>query len=282
MPLLCHTSSIVSNLKRKLCAVVYIGIPAGEQRFRPEVAISSNRKKGDMRTLTIHGCLAAILLVTLWSVSLKGDETSNVQGSVSEIVTHGNVRNVAITIRNEQQKFEIRSDFEGQYSAKVVPGTYNIYLKYPGFCELHRGPFVVKANDNLRLNFQLMVCPSDMEGKYQYLELERVPHSNISRLVLFGNSRAAGEGVTEFTGPIVPFPSENLAEDHALAAPLKRYQVWFTYNLLAIRCDKLAYNKFKHQVIGTGAVEVQTASGTQNGEHAEVVLNGWRPKVNVE
>jgi hypothetical protein len=121
-----------------------------------------------------------------------------------------------------------------------------------------------------------------MEGKYQYLQLERVPHSNISPLVLFGNSDAEDEGVTEFGGPIVPFPSENLSEDHGLAAPLKRYQVWFTYNLLAIRCDKLTYNKFKHQVIGTGAVEVQTASGTQNGEHVEVVLNGWRPKVNVE
>jgi hypothetical protein len=66
-----------------------------------------------MRTLNIHGCLAAVVLVTLWSVTLKGDETSDVQGSVSEIVTHLNVRNVAITIRNERQKFEIRSNFEG-------------------------------------------------------------------------------------------------------------------------------------------------------------------------
>jgi hypothetical protein len=231
-----------------------------------------------MRTLNIQGCLAAVLLVTVWNVTLKGDETSNVQGSVSEIVTHGNLRNVVVTIRNEQQQFEVRSNFEGQYSAKVIPGTYGIYLEYPGFCELHRGPLVVKANDNLRFNFQLMVCPSDTDGKYKYFELERPPHSSIAPLVLFGNSGPAGEGVTEFTGPVLPFPSENPSEGHGFALPPKQYQAWFTYNLLAIRCDKLTYNKLKHQIIGTGVVEIQTASGSQNGDRAELVLSGVSPK----
>jgi hypothetical protein len=230
-----------------------------------------------------------LLLTLLCPASRVGggpELPGQIKGTIVLVNRDLRLPNVELTFEHGDQVFAASTDSSGSYSIALPSGTYTVKVYRAGLCRMRREAFVVEPEQVIRIDFELMICSSDVPGKYRYVALDAVPNTSIHPLVLFGESTKSGDA-TLYSGPVLPFvdvtdisgyPAQR--SGHTTVEE-RRYPVVFSYNVLTIRCSELSYKKESREVIGTGEVKVQDGKTTSTGAMVKIVLNGLNPTIQV-
>lgn len=203
-----------------------------------------------------------LLICALGSFARPLEQPSaEVKGIVTDINAAG-VTKAIVVFESQGRKYQVETGADGAYAIQLKPNTYTVSISHFGFCGFRRAAFMAKKNSQIHFDFQLWVCPSDWNGKFNFIELEPTPHTRIKPVVLFGETRTEGTMQT--------FSRVDLGE---------KYPVVLTYNLLTVRANKLSYDRSKHLVWATGDVEWQDGRNEGSGKNVQIWLNGLEPKV---
>jgi hypothetical protein len=212
-------------------------------------------------------CIAVLFLAALPAGS-EPEPQGKVEGVVVDI-TDARISNATLTFENEDYEYRIQTRWDGAYSIGLKPGTYAMSVSSMGFCTFRRAAFVLEKHSTVQFNFQMWVCPSDMEFIH-YTELEEVPHTHIKPLILFAKSEPEGD-LRRFSG----FPPTSDGTGH-----LRKYPAVFSFNLLTVQAEELVYNPTNHMLTALGNVVWQAGSDSGTGTKLEIKLNGLKPKPN--
>ena len=186
-------------------------------------------------------CFALLFLGALPAGS-KSRTAQHVEGVVVDIAD-SRIWNATVAFENEGHKYSTQTKQDGTYSIELKPGTYTVSVSSMGFCTLRRAAFVLEKHTTVQFSFQMWVCPTDMKF-IEYAELEKVPGTQIEPLVLFGKRGTEG-GVQRFSGPT----TDNDGTLHP-----RKYPAVFTFNLLSVQAEELAYDPNIHMPTARGNV----------------------------
>jgi hypothetical protein len=186
---------------------------------------------------------------------------ADVKGVVTD-VNDGRVTKAILIFESGGQSYRVETGEDGAYEVRLKPSTYTVSITHFGFCRSRRAAFVAKKGSQINFDFQLWVCPSDAYGKYNFVELEPVSHTHLKPLILFGEARPEGTSQV-FTGAVLT----------------EKYPVVLTYNLLTLRATELTYERSKHILWATGAVEWQDGTTEGTDMNVQIRLDGPEPRV---
>jgi hypothetical protein len=203
-----------------------------------------------------------VLICDLGSLARPLDEPSaEVKGVVTDILD-GRVTKAILIFESGGQSYRVETGEDGSYAIRLKPKTYTVSITHYGFCGFRRAAFIAKKDSQIRFDFQLWVCPSDAYGKYNFIELQPVPHTRLKPLVLFGETQMEWTMQT-FTGVVLP----------------EKYPVVLTYNLLTVRANQVSYDRSKQLLWASGDVVWQDREYKGSGENIQIWLNGPEPRV---
>ena len=187
--------------------------------------------------------------------------SAEVKGIVTD-VNGSRVTKAVLVFEGGGESYRVETGENGAYSIRLQPNTYTILISHFGFCQIRRAAFIAKKDSEIRFDFQLWVGPSDVYGKYNFMELDPVPHTHLKPLVLFGETHPKGTSQI-FTGAVL----------------MEKYPVVLTYNLFTLRANQLTYEPSKHLLWAEGGVVWQDGTNEGSGGNVQIWLDGYEPKV---
>jgi hypothetical protein len=214
-----------------------------------------------------RACFFMLLLIVVPHAVSKEDLATKTEGVLVDI-TDARIANAVLTFDNGKHEYWTKTRQDGTYSIELKPGTYTIKVESYGFCTLRRSGFVLQKHSTVQFNFQMWVCPTDME-LVRYRELAEVPHTHLKPLVLYGESNLRGE-LQRFKGP-------NAFDDGTRHS--RQYPAIFTFNLLTVQANEINYDPRKHLVSASGNVHWQDANDLGTGESVQFRLDGLKPSI---
>jgi hypothetical protein len=211
---------------------------------------------------------------------LKPSEAA-VTGKVTD-VSKAAIQNAQVRIVGSGRTFWMQTLSNGDYVIKVPPGTYEISVSLPGFCEGRRAPFSLKAGAEVELDFDLLVCaiidyvhgpsndgllptPPKPHDRYQDEQLPAIRPGGLRPLVSFGGHEEKGD--------LTIYSKLTLLDRH--------FPVVYTYDLLTIKADSLTHSRSDDSITGTGNVVFQDGKGTRRGSSIKVVFDKGVPQVDL-
>jgi hypothetical protein len=218
----------------------------------------------ESKTLTrfVSLLFLGVLVCDLVSPAQSHDQlNAEVKGVVTDSLD-GRMPRVVLVFESGGKTYPVETGEDGTYALQLKPDTYTVSVTQRGFCGFRRAAFSARKGSKIRFDFQLWVCPSDADGRYNFIELEAAPHTHLKPLVLFGETHTEGTS-QDFTGAFLS----------------KRYPVMFTYNLLTLRAIQLRYERDRHLVWATGDVVWQDGTNEGSGQNVQVWLDGPEPRV---
>jgi hypothetical protein len=218
----------------------------------------------ESKTLTrfVSLLFLSVLVCNLVSLAQSHDlPNAEVKGVVTDTID-GRVPKAVLVFESGGQSYRVETGEDGTYALQLKPNTYTVSVTQRGFCRFRRAAFTATKGSRIRFDFQLWVCPSDANGRYNFIELEAAPHTHLKPLVLFGETHTEGTS-QDFTGALLS----------------ERYPVVFTFNLLTLRANKLRYERDNHLLWATGDVVWQDGTNEGSGQNVQVWLDGPRARV---
>jgi hypothetical protein len=220
--------------------------------------------RSESKTLTrfVSLLLLGVLFCNLVSLAQSRDQlNAEVKGVVTDTLD-GRMPRVVLVFEGGGKTYRVETGEDGTYALQLNPDTYTASVSQRGFCGFRRAAFIARKGSRIRFDFQLWVCPSDADGRYNFIELDAAPHTHLKPLVLFGETHTEGKA-QDFTGAFLS----------------KRYPVIFTYNLLTLRAIQLRYERDRHLVWAMGDVVWQDGTNEGSGQNVQVWLDGPEARV---
>lgn len=116
----------------------------------------------NVRSLVRIGVLVFFAINQLWLPQAAGAaDRATIHGNVTLWVGYARrVLGVPIQLHNtEGMTWEGHTDDNGDYNIVVpAPGEYTLSITYASYCRVHRPSFETRAGEDLRFNFDLLLC----------------------------------------------------------------------------------------------------------------------------
>ncbi len=205
-----------------------------------------------------------------------------VTGTVVDAM-QASITDAEVNLSGNGGKYQVETTSDGTYTVSVEPGMYEIRVRRPGFCDARRAMFILNSGARVELDFQLLACaivdnmynvtdgsplppPPVLHDRYQFQLLDPIKPSGLRPLVSFGDRREGGD--------LVLYSQLNLLDRY--------FPVVYTYDLLTIRADSLAYSRKDSSITATGNVVCQDGKGTRRGSRIRVIFDKGEPQINLK
>jgi hypothetical protein len=134
-------------------------------------------------TLCFYCALLSLAASSAWRVA---DDQGTVQGVVTD-VSDARILNAKLAFRSGSDEYLAQTEADRTYSIALKAGTYSATVSSTNFCTFRRAAFILPKRSAVRLNFQMWVCPTDVQF-IRYVELDEVPQTHLKPLVLFAKN----------------------------------------------------------------------------------------------
>jgi hypothetical protein len=261
------------------------------------VVISMVSKGSIMNILTITVLLSVTHLMAFAAshrLSPTPKQSAQLSGTVQDM-NESRVSGATITVEGKGLTQTVATSEDGTYKIELPVGTYRIKANRPGFCPAHRAPFRVLSSDSIILNFTLIPCPIVNElmikndryvgerdrykdpFKEEVFTVANPTGAPLELLVRYG-SRQEDRNILEYRGTAVPY--EHQAESAAGSVHREKYLgVTISYNLLAIRADKVRLDPITFRLEAEGNVVIEDGKRCVEGKRVVVDLKRDEPRV---
>jgi|SRR5215472_1513760 len=115
-----------------------------------------------MRLNVLTLCIALPILAVL-PLGPKSEAEQTVDGIVVDI-NDARITNATITFESDGHEYTTQTRQDGTYSMQLRAATYVMSIRRSGFWGLRRAPFILEKHSSVRFNFQMWLCPFDMES----------------------------------------------------------------------------------------------------------------------
>jgi len=191
-------------------------------------------------------------------------------------VDRASVAGSIVEFTSKKHHFAVAVGTDGAYAVHLTPGTYSVTARKPGFCDGHRAPFSIAANQKIEFDFVLLVNvqasdggqPRD-PGYYKEETLMNLGAKALPPLVQFG-AREAKDGSIFYSS----VTRHTLSHPHGTYVD-ERYPAIFTDDSLTLSANSLTFNPHKKSITGIGSVILQNGTAKKRGSKITVsFLNG--------
>jgi carboxypeptidase family protein len=232
--------------------------------------------------LLIVVLLAALTAPNQVSQRTPDEPEAEVTGTVTD--RHGRyVDGARLLFVSGDRRTIVQTTDDGTYTIRLVPGIYVLRVMDARFCESRRGEFALKAEAQVRFDFDLVDCdfvdyffpghraedpypvPPRQPGEYGEEELKAVSPAGLRPLVMYGDRK-----------------EEPVAIHYSfLVHAESKLPVVFTYDLLTIKADNLTYYPKDGSIEAVGNVTWQDGHETRLGSRATVSFRSGEPIVSL-
>jgi len=214
-----------------------------------------------------RACFIVLLFLFPLGVGSKEDLATQIEGVLVDI-TDARIANATLTFVSGKHEYSTKTRQDGTYSIELKPGTYTMKVESYGLCTLRRSGFVLQKHTSVRFNFQMWVCPTDIEF-IRYVEFAEVPRTHLKPLVLYGEGDLSGEQ-QRLKGP----NADDDGTGHS-----RQYPAIFTFNLLTVQAREIEYDARKHFLNASGNVRWEEANVSGTGEKIQIKLDGLKSSI---
>lgn len=240
-----------------------------------------------MKPLFIAALVASALLPWVWNTEvLYGKEEPTIKGVVIDPMNALIPSVTIIFTKLDQQPIAMTSvttGDDGSYSTSLGPGTYEVTASHTGFCPGHRANLLLHENDEIQIDFQLLVCafmdpvelpplaeslptiipPGERGNGYGEEQLSPIASTGLHPFILFGRR-------DKQAGAIVY---------HGLLNNRTELPPTFSYNLTTLKARTLIYVAKDSSIEAIDNVTWQDGRQTRRRSRVKVSIVGEYPKL---
>lgn len=205
-------------------------------------------------------------------------QAAHLRGVVTD-VNDWRVSDAKVTIEGMGKTYTVTTSRDGEYSAELPPGVYQIKASSVGYCPIRRSAFRLAPSADAVLDLTLILCGFEtaltIEGGRYTGEVEgyRIPFKEesfqvappLELLIQYGGRAENGDSIIY----------------KAITAEGKDIGVILSYNLLTVRADTVCLNKGDFHVKAVGNVVIDNEGEKVKARQAEINFKSDQPAINV-
>lgn len=223
-----------------------------------------------------HVWMTFILVAAFSQLTVRpssGQEYAEASGTVRDAIG-ASIVGASVEFSSKANHYLLTIGNDGRYSVRLAPGTYRVTAKEARFCDGHRAPFSIAANQKVQIDFVLPIdtqasdSPISQDSScYKEDEPTIASAGELRPLVLFG-SEAQKSGVTYYSSlerHTLPYPNGSDVDE--------RYPVVFSYGLMTLTADTVVYARRDESVTGIGNATLQNGAETRHGSKVSIAFS---------
>lgn len=235
----------------------------------------------------IAALVASALVPFVWNTGvLYGREVPKIKGVVIDPMNALIPSVTVIFTKLDQQPIAMTSvttGDDGSYSISLGPGTYEVTASHTGFCPGHRADLLLHENDEIQIDFQLLVCafmdpvelpplaeslptvipPGEQGNGYGEEQLGAIASTGLHPFVLFGRRDQQADAVVY----------------HGLLNNKTELPPTFSYNFTTLKAKTLIYIAKDSSIEAIDNVIWQDGRQTRRRGRVKLFLVGEYPKL---